>query len=140
MSHDERMSVYNCSTQMFPRQVEKTIKDICTDKIALDFLKTQKDIKALYECSKLSVFHTEYKQGQYVLLPGSTNTRPLFGKIVKLLCCDQGKYSYLYYQKTSHCYCTDTDLFMISSCEQFEIIATDHLPDFHTLEGDRGNG
>ena len=119
---------------MFASAVEKTIKDLCTDKIALDYLKTQKDIKALYECSKMSVFQTEYKRDQYVVLPNSTNSKPLFGKIFKLLCCDQGKHSFLYYQKVNSMYCSKTDLFIVSDCGFFDIIAIEHLADFHTLE------
>ena len=77
---------------MFSSEIETKIKDVCNDKIATDYLKRHKNIKAFYECSKLSIFNTEYKQGQYVLLPESTNEKPLFGKIFKLLCCEQGKY------------------------------------------------
>ena len=85
----------------------------------------------------MSVYNTEYKRGQYVLLPNSTNEKPLFGKIFKLLCCEQGRYGYLYYQKTSNTYRPDTDLFIVTDCNQFGIIATDQLADYHTIEVER---
>lgn len=119
---------------MFSSEIETKIKDVCNDKIATDYLKRHKNIKAFYECSKLSIFNTEYKQGQYVLLPESTNEKPLFGKIFKLLCCEQGKYGYLYIEKTTSSYNSNTDLYIVNESGQFDIIAAIQLPDYHSLD------
>lgn len=134
ISNDERTSVYNFSTSLLPSMIEKSIKDNFTDKIAMDFIERQNSLRAFYECSTLSVYSTEYKRGQYVLLPYSTNTNPLFGKVVKLLCCDKGKYGYLYYQKTKSSYSKDIDVFMVVDKDEFDIIATMQLAYFHPLE------
>ena len=72
-----------------------------------------------------------------MLLPSSTNDKPEFGKIHKLLVSDQGKDAYLYYQKCSNHYCHDTDLFIVNDCEQFGIISTIKLPDYHPIEVER---
>lgn len=89
----------------------------------------------MYECSKLSVFGTEYKRDQYIILPQSTNVSLVFGKIAKLLCCEE--YAYFLYQKSIPRYCQKTDLHFIVEHQQdlnFELIASHHLPDFRPLE------
>ena len=132
MSQDERLSVYNSSGQMFKSTIEKNITKLCTDKFVTKYAKKIKIQEIFYECSKLSVFGTEYKHGQYIILPDSTNASPLFGKIYKLLTC--GKKCYLYYQLTSAIYCSKTDLFMITEEQKFDILPSFQLPDYHIIE------
>ena len=110
---------------------------LCNDEIAVDYARKLATTNELFECSKLSVYNTNYRKGQYVLLPSSTNDKPEFGKIQKLLVSDQGKDAYLYYQKCSNHYCHDTDLFIVNDCEQFGIISTIKLPDYHPIEVER---
>ena len=99
----------------------------------LDYIKTLKDTKVLYECSQCSVHGTEYTLGTFVLLPESTNSSPVFGKIHKTLCCEE--YCYLYYKQTTNSYCSATDLFMITELNSFAVIRSDHLADYHILHG-----
>lgn len=132
MANDERLSVYHLSSDMIPKPVESTISKRCTDKVVMDFVKTLPVPREIFECSKLSVHSTDYKCGQFVILSKSTNSCPLFGKIVKLLSCN--KYGYLYVQKTLSVYCPDTDLYFLNDTQQFEIQPCLQLPAYHTLE------
>jgi hypothetical protein len=70
---------------------------------------------------------------QFVILNGSTNKSPCFGKI-KTLLCDEKK-GYLIYFKTSSKYCCKSDLFIINVQDQQEISAVHHLADYHPLQG-----
>ena len=132
ISNDERLSVYNATTEMIPSALEKNISKRCTDELVKDFVKTLPSPKILHECSKLSVHNTEYKNGQFVILPESSNTLPVFGKILKLLSCE--KFGYLYIQNTSNKYCPKTDLFYLTETQQFRIVPCMQLPCYHTLE------
>ena len=78
-------------------------------------IQTSLETYCIYECSKISLYGTQYKCGQYIILPESNNSIFHFGKIIKLLACE--KYCYLLYQETSNQYCQKTDL---QSCA-FEI-------------------
>ena len=60
--HDEKVSVYDTSTKMFPSIIEVDVKSICDDKIATDYSMTLKETKLLYECNKMSIFGTDYKR------------------------------------------------------------------------------
>ena len=62
ITHDERVSVYNFSDKMFPNVLEKKIKGICRNKLAIEYVKTHESIDMLYECSKISIYNTEYKR------------------------------------------------------------------------------
>ena len=137
ISNDERQTVWNMSNGMLISAIEKTILRECTDQIAIDYARDLTTTTVFFECSKLSVYNTQYRKGQYVLLPSSTNEKPDFGKIEKLLICDQGQYAYLYCQNTVSCYCPDTDLYMVTDSEQFVIIPTYQLPDYYPLEVER---
>ena len=66
--------------------IDKKIQKLITeDKLVQDFLRSHKvPGEKLYQCSKLSVFNTEYKVGQFIILPGSKNISPKFGEIKKL--------------------------------------------------------
>ena len=72
-----------------------------------------------------------------MLLPNSTNSKPLFGLIYKLLCCEQGKSAYLYYVKTTNVYCEKSDLFIVKESDEYAIVPTIQLPDYHTIEVER---
>ena len=130
--HDERLSAYNASTEMIPRSLEYTMKKRCTDNIVKDFVKKLPSTRVIYECSKLSIHGTEYKPGQFVVLPESSNSLPIFGKIYKLLACE--KFGYLMFQKTSNKYCPNADLYFLTETQEFEIVPCMQLPSFHTLE------
>lgn len=68
-----------------------------------------------------------------VILPESTNTSPIFGKIFKILCCQ--KEGYIYYQEMKSSYCPKSDLYFVSDTENFDMLPCLHLPSYHTLEG-----
>ena len=131
--HHERLSVYNSTGHTLPHDIEKVIVDKNTDEIVMDYLSRFK-VKgnSLYECSKLSVFGTAYTQGQYVILPESSESL-MFGKIEKLLCCE--KFGYILYRKTIAKYCTETDLFLIKELKKCEVIPVHQLPDYRPLQG-----
>ena len=132
ISHDERLSAYNASTEMIPNPLENNITERCSDKIVKDFVEKLLSPRVIYECSKLSVHGTEYKRGQYVILPESSNTLPVFGKIFKLLSCE--KFGYLIVQKTSSKFCQNTDLYYLTETQEFKMVPCMQLPSFHTLE------
>ena len=81
----------------------------------------------MYECSKIAVFGTNYKKGQYVILPGSRNAILLLGKIEKLLCCLN--FGYVLYRKVRSEYCSNTDLFFVNDTDQLDILAIHQLAD-----------
>ena len=62
ISNDERISVFNLSGPMFPSIIETDVKGLCNDKIALDYATTLRETKLLYECSKMSIYGTDYKR------------------------------------------------------------------------------
>ena len=97
------------------------------------YIETLRNTKVLYECSSIYVYGTQYKRGSYVLLPESTNNLPVFGKIWKLLACEE--FCHLYYRKTKNTYCSQTDLFMVTEQNSYGIIRSDHLADYHILHG-----
>ena len=69
ITNHEKVSVYNSTSEMFPSAIERTIKKIAKEKLVQDFLKSNKvSGKVLYECSKLSVYGTEYKRNTYIVL------------------------------------------------------------------------
>ena len=55
ISNDERLSVYNATTEMIPSPLENNISKRCEDDLVKDFVKTLPSPKILHECSKLSV-------------------------------------------------------------------------------------
>ena len=113
-------------------EIDKTIRKIADDDITKEFVERNKISGNLFECSKLSVWGTQYKIGQYVLLRNSTMEDPIFGKIVKLLCSlDQ---AYLMCQKTSNSYSPATDLFFVNDENLFEVIPSCQLAAYHPLE------
>ena len=130
---DERVAVYNLSNSLLKSPVQKNIKKVFTNKVVEDYVKTLKSKIVLYECRNCSVYGTEYKRGNYVLLPQSSNEQPVFAKITKVLCCE--KFCHLYYKDTTNEYCSKSDLFMIKEKNTFGIIKTDHLADYHVLHG-----
>ena len=133
-THQEKLSVYHATTEMMPTSVEKKIRKQCLAPIATAYEKKFKvHGGVLYECTFLKVFGTQYFKDQYVLLDGSTNKLPCFGKIKTLLCCE--KKGYLIYFKTSSKYCCKSDLFIINVQDQQEITAVHHLADYHPLQG-----
>ena len=93
ITNDEKKSVYHSTGQMIPSSISTNILGICSDQIVLNYLKKFKvPGDSLYHCSKLIIYGTEYKKGNYIVLPNSTNTQPYFGKISKLLCCKKFGY------------------------------------------------
>ena len=116
----------------------KTQKPATDNELIQDFLASHKvPGHKLYVCSNLSVFNTEYKVGQFIVLPGSNNISPSFGVIKQLMCCE--KYGYLAYQQTSSTYCDRTDLFFITEEKQQCILPAHQLSigNFRPLEGYR---
>lgn len=132
ISQDERVSAYYAASEILPSDVEKTIIKVFSDYVVEEYVKELDIPIVMYECSKLSVHGTQYKQGQFVLLPESSNKKPVFGKIWKTLSCD--KYGYIYYQKTTNAYDQKMDLYMITEMPDFGIVPCIHLPSYHTLE------
>ena len=131
---DERQNVYNLNSgNMLENEIEKNVKNICSDDIANDYLKKFKVFGGkLFECTTLVIHGTQYHVGQYILLPESSNEYPKFGKIVKLLC--DKKHGYFMYQKTSSVYSRETDLFMIKVKEEQKIIMAKHICTYLPLE------
>ena len=121
------------SNQLLVSPIDKTIVKVCTDAVVKNYLKScHVHGGVLYTCKKLSIFNTEYKINQFILLPESTNSSPSFGKIKSLLCDE--KYGYLVYEKTTSYYCKKTDLFFININEDAkeEIILAHQLSElFH---------
>ena len=112
---------------MLPSPVSKKISQVCNDdEVVSDYLKT-KEVPGgvLFQCSHLSLYSTSYKVGQFIILPGSTNISPLFGRIKKLLCCK--KFGYLLYQCTNTEYCKKTDLFFPIENDHQEVIPAQQL-------------
>ena len=132
ISHDERLSAYNASTDMISSPLEYSIIKRCSDGIVENFVKTLPTPKILYECSKLSVHGTEYQHGQFVVLPESSNTLPVFGKILKLLSCEQ--FGYFVIQNTSNKYCSKTDLYFVIENQQFTVVPCLQLPSYLPIE------
>ena len=130
---DERLSAYQATSEMVPNAIERTIKNVCTNQIVTDYMKSLKTRdKVLYECSNVKIYGTSYRKGQYVLLPGSTNSLPKFGKIAKLLSSEEC--GYFMYRKTSNTYDPNFDVYIIEEQQEFEVIAAHHLACFHPLE------
>ena len=129
---DERIAVYNFSNDLLTNPIEKTIKKVCSNLIVKQYAKDLNIQQEIYECSRLSFHGTDYKCGQFILLPDSTNSSPSFAKICNLLCSDET--CYLYYQKTTALYCKHTDLFFITEIDQFDVIQPIQLPSFHVIE------
>ena len=91
---------------MMPFGIDKKIRGIATDKTVSEYLKSNKVVgEKLYVCDNLSVYGTDYIRGQYVILPNSTNSSMMFGRIVKLLCDEE--FAYIEYRKTSSCSSTE---------------------------------
>ena len=134
INQDERRSAYYASGQILSPSIEKNILKVCNHKVAQEYLrKVNVTGGILYQCSQISVHGTQYKVGKYVILPQSTNSHPLFGKISMLLCCEE--FCYLMCQRTSASYCSDTDLYIVKELQDFDIFPAHHLADFHPLEG-----
>ena len=110
-------SAYHATGELVASAMENTIKKVCTDKVVTDYMKKWNYPKVMYECTSLSIHSTAYKPGQYVILPSSTNDLPAFGKIVKLLACNQ--FGYLCYQETNNEYCHKRDIYMVSNTQNF---------------------
>ena len=81
--------------------IEKNILEICNDEVTLEYL-TKFSVPGglLYECSSIAVYGTDYKKGQYIILPQSTNSNLIFGKIAKLLCCEKYSAKKIYLRNT----------------------------------------
>lgn len=133
ISQDERLSVYNASSELVSSAMENTITKVYSDEVVKNYVKTLKLPKVLYECSKLSIYGTDYRPDQFILLPESTNVKPVFGRISKLLSCQ--KFGYLYYEKTVSTYSPGADIFMIRGTEEFYIVPCQQLPTYRTIEG-----
>ena len=132
-SQHEYSSVYHSTGDMIPTPIEKTIVRVSEDNRVQKYMKNNKIVGgAIYECSKMSIFGTVYKAGQFVILP-STNDCLAFGKIIKLLSCEFN--AYFLYKKTIAVYCSNTDLYMIHEHEDYDIIPSHHLADFRPLQG-----
>ena len=135
-TNDEKLSAYNATSGIIPSPVESTIIKVCSDRAVKDYLKTLKTPKCpkiLYECSKLRIHGTEYKQGQYLILPESSNAVPVFSKVHKLLCCDT--FGYILYQETNSTYSSGADIYFVSDTTNFDVLPCIQLPSYHTIEG-----
>ena len=114
---------------MFPSAVARTIKKVCNDKIVQEFVNANRiSGNVLYLCSKISVYGTEYRKNNYIVLPGSKNSAMKFGKIVSLLCCID--YAYFKYEETKVNYNADTDLHFVTGTQKYNIVPQYHLPDY----------
>jgi hypothetical protein len=130
----EHVAVYNSTNELLKPPKKMKVVEVCDDELVENYVKNSNNVEnVLYLCSNLTIFGTEYKVGEFVILPNSTNISPSFGKIKKLLCSQ--KNGYLMYQKTISVYCEKSDLFMISELSEDEIIPVEHLADYHPLEG-----
>ena len=99
----------------------------------LDFAESHK-VKAglLYECSNVTIFGTAYKRNQFVILPSSKKTCLLFGKIEKILCCEE--YGYILYRHMTSQFCEKTDLHFVRDTELFDVTPIAWLKDPRPLE------
>ena len=115
-----------------PFGIDKKIRGIATDQTVSEYLKSNKVIgEKLYICDNLSVYGTDYIRGQYVILPNSTNSSMMFGRIVNVLC--DKEFAYIEYRKTSSYYDERTDLHIVTDNEDFGITATNHLADYRAV-------
>lgn len=64
-NNDERLSTYNSISGIVPKTMESNIKNICTDSVVKEYQKKLKCPKVIYECTKLTVYGTEYKPEQF---------------------------------------------------------------------------
>ena len=133
MQQNERLCVYHSTNGLIPNEIEKNIKKTCNNEIVTEFLKTAKVHGGIfYECSMLVIHGTQYHKGQFVILPGSTNSHPIFGRIVKLLC--DSKFGYFMYEETSNVYCPDMDFFMIKIEKVKDVVKAKHISSHLPLE------
>ena len=137
MKHKESLSAYHHSGELLSSSIESDIIKVCDHPVVTNYTKsTQVAGGVMYECKKLSVFGTAYRPGHYLILPESTNEAFVFGKIVKLLVCEE--YAYFLYERHIPTYCSKTDLWFVSKQKQPKtnrgIILSHQLPDFRPLE------
>ena len=133
MSHIEKINVYNSTGQMIPTPIEKSIKAVCQHELVEKYLKSSNvSGGVIYECSRLKIYGTLYQCEQYIILPESTNSSLVLGRIEKLLCCQE--YAYFIYQRNAVSYCPKTDLFIVKGLPEYDLIASHHLADYRPLE------
>ena len=80
---------------------------------------------------KLDIICGRSESGQYVILPFSTNSTMVFGRIMKLLCDE--KFAYFQYRETSSYYDEKTDLHIITDNDEVDVIASHHLSDYRSI-------
>ena len=128
ITNQERLSVYNLTNGIIPLALEKDIEKVSNHKLVKKFLNSVKvEGGIIYQCKKLIVFGTSYKKGHVVILPGSKNDVPLFGKIIQLLACEN--YAYFLYKNVLATYCIKTDLFFIEELETDGFVPAHQLCD-----------
>ena len=136
IKNHENLSVYFSTGEMLSSPVETNITKVSTDIVVEDYLESEKIAGPLLECSKLSIFGTEYRVGHYIILPSSTNECFVFGRIVKLLCDEEN--AYFMYHESIPKYCPKTDLYFVDERPKkrrhYDIIMAHHLPDYRPLE------
>ena len=118
---------------MILSSIERKIVGISENDIVREYIRTHKDVKgAIYTCSTLAVFGTNYSKKQVVILPESDNNLMAFGLIEELLSCD--KHAYLLYNKLISVYCPKSDLYFVNESEDFDFIPIHQLGCFRPLE------
>ena len=133
ISQNERLSVYNSTGHMIPMAIQKKIKKVSRDNLVQTYLQSFKVPGGImYQCSKMTIYGTTYKSGEYLILPESTNSSLVIGKICSLLCCQE--YAYFKYQRNATSYCPKTDLYYVKGLPEYDIVASHHLADYRPLQ------
>ena len=131
--NDERLSVYNSTSQLILSPIERNISKKSDNTIVKDYLK-KKNLESLviWECSRLVVHGTAYKKGHIIVLPNSNNYSMIFGRITELLVSE--KHSYFLYRNIKSRYCSMTDLYFLEEIDSYDMIPSHHLGCFRPLE------
>ena len=131
-SNDERLQVYNATSNLIATPIERKIVKISDSDIVAGYIEKHNITGEIYTCSYLSVFGTDYQKDQVVILPESDNNRMEFGKIIELLSCQEN--AYVMYKKMSSIYCPMSDLYFLEELEAIDLIPTHQLACFRPLE------
>ena len=129
----ERLSVFYSTGELIPSKLDRSIEKISNNETVVEFLKRNKvDGGYIYSCNRLEVFGTEYKVGNYIVLPESKNSNVQFGQIIELLSCES--HGYLLLMKMLSEYCENTDLYFLTEQPIYEVIPTYQIHEYHPLE------
>ena len=93
----EHVAVYNSTNELLKPPTKMKVVEVCDDELVQNYVKNSNTVEdVLFLCSNLTIFGTEYKVDEFVILPNSTNISPSFGKIKKLLSSQKIYYKMFY--------------------------------------------